>query len=191
MAQLILASSSKYRKALLSRLPLDFDCCSSEIDESIQAGESAENLVKRLSIEKAQEVAKQYPDRFILGSDQVAVFKSQMIGKPHSFENAFKQLKEFSGQCVQFITGIALLHQQQKITNYEYSLVTVNFRTLTEKQITEYLSIDQPFDCAGSFKVEKFGVSLFESVISDDPTSLEGLPLIKVCNLLRAVGLLA
>lgn len=190
MSSLILASSSKYRQSLLARLGINFECIAPVIDESPRASESPLDLVRRLSIDKANKIAQIHPEKFVLGSDQIAVFKQNIIGKPGSFETAFKQLSEFSGNSIQFITGVALINRNEKVCSFEYSEVTVKFRHLSEQQIGHYLETDQPFDCAGSFKVEKFGISLFESIVSDDPTSLEGLPLIKVCSLLKSVNLL-
>lgn len=190
MSLLILASSSKYRQVLLSRLGVSFECISPELDESPYENELPTQLVKRLSIDKANRVALIHPEKFVLGSDQIAVFDQKIIGKPGNFDEAFKQLSAFSGHSIQFLTGVALVNRIEKICSFEYSEVTVKFRHLSEQQICQYLDIDQPYDCAGSFKIEKLGISLFESVTSDDPTSLEGLPLIKVCSLLRSVGLL-
>ncbi len=190
MSSLILASSSKYRQALLSRLGVNFECISPAIDETPLPNETPLQLVKRLSIDKANKVAQIHPENFILGSDQVAVFEQKIIGKPKVFEAAYKQLSAFSGNSIQFLTGVALINRKEKVCSFEHSEVTVRFRCLTKQQICSYLEIDQPFDCAGSFKVERLGISLFESINSDDPTSLEGLPLIKVCSLLRSVGLL-
>jgi septum formation protein len=190
MSSIILASSSKYRQTLLARLGITFECISPAIDESPLTAESPLDLVKRLSIDKANKVAQIHPEKFVLGSDQVAVFNQTIIGKPGTFEAAFKQLSQFSGNNIQFLTGVTLINRNEKVCSFEYSEVTVKFRHLSEQQIGHYLEMDQPFDCAGSFKVEKFGISLFESILSDDPTSLEGLPLIKVCSLLKSVNLL-
>ncbi len=190
MSSLILASSSKYRQALLSRLGISFECISPAIDETPLSTEAPAELVKRLSVEKANKIAQIHPEKFVIGSDQIAFFENNIIGKPGSFAQAFKQLSKFSGKSIQFLTGVALINRSEKVCSFECSEVTVKFRTLSEQQIGHYLDVEQPFDCAGSFKVEKLGISLFESIHSDDPTSLEGLPLIKVCSLLKSVGLL-
>ncbi len=186
--QLILASSSIYRKRLLERLNIDFEAIASHIDETPLDNENPEALTKRLSIQKAQHIAKQKTDAWVIGSDQVAILHGQQLGKPGNQKNAIAQLKACSNQEVIFITGLCLTHVNQSKTFYESSQVKVKFLKLTDKQIENYINLDKPFDCAGSFKVESMGVSLFESVISDDPTSLEGLPLILLCKLLRKAG---
>ena len=188
MNNIILASSSLYRRQLLKRLCLPFDWKSPNIDESVLLDESSEEYVKRLSLEKAHAVAKNYNNYFVLGSDQVAIFEQEIIGKPLTHNNAYSQLKKFSGKRVKFLTGVALVNRSQKIERFVSSEVLVNFRSLSGNEIESYLIKDKPFDCAGSFKVESLGISLFESVCSDDPTSLEGLPLIKVSSLLREAG---
>jgi septum formation protein len=187
--KIILASSSKYRQALLARLRLPFDCISVDIDETRLLNESPEQLVKRLAISKAGVISKKYTEALVIGSDQVAVFGNQVIGKPGNHLNATQQLKQFSGNKIQFLTGVALSCDSMAIENYAMSEVIVKFKPLTDKQIENYLLLDKPYDCAGSFKVESLGIALFESVKSDDPTSLEGLPLILVSNLLRDAGI--
>lgn len=195
MSKLVLASSSVYRKALLERLQLPFECYSPNIDESSLDGESAYQKAQRLSVQKARAVAAKFPDAVIIGSDQVAELvlsnrqdtekyqQNSILGKPGSHAQAVAQLSAQSGQRVLFHTGLAVIHQEM-----EKSIVNtteVDFRALTEDQIEHYLRTEQPYDCAGSFKSESLGVSLFRAVNSSDPTSLIGLPLIQLCNLLR------
>jgi len=188
MLPLLLASSSVYRRDLLSRLRLPFTCSSPDIDESHRPGESALELVKRLSLEKAQALAASHPAHLIIGSDQVAVLNNQIIGKPHTFDKARQQLLNASGASVSFLTGLTLLNSQTG--EYETDCVpfTVHMRTLSTEQIERYLHAEQPYDCAGSFKAEGLGVSLFQRTEGDDATSLVGLPLIRLVDMLLAQG---
>ena len=186
---LLLASSSKYRQSLLARLGLSFESIAPEIDEKSLPNEPPDALVQRLALSKAEIVSEQFFDALVIGSDQVAVFDNQIIGKPGNFDKAFKQLKIFSGKQVIFLTAVALVCHSSQFKEFAISEVTVKFKQLNDKQIKNYLLHDKPYDCAGSFKVESMGVSLFDSVCSDDPTSLEGLPLITVCNLLQLAGI--
>lgn len=187
--QFILASSSPYRKKLLQRLGIAFSSESPDIDESQLVNESEYELVERLSIEKARVVASKKPDAWVIGSDQVATFEQKILGKPGNYQNAFEQLSSFSGKQVKFITGVCLFHLQKEICCYRFSETIVYFNNLNENTITQYLKRDTPYDCAGSFKVESLGVSLFEKVLSDDPTALEGLPLISLCQLFASSGI--
>jgi len=188
MRKLILASSSKYRRTLLERLKIPFEWISPQIDEMPKTDETPHELVKRLSLAKANAIATTNSNAIVIGSDQVAVFNHKIIGKPGCFENAFKQLKSFSGNQLTFITGVTVVCLTQHRETYKYSEVTVQFKQLSDQQIKNYLLKDEPYNCAGSFKIESLGISLFESVESDDPTSLEGLPLIIVCRLLSSLG---
>ena len=189
MNSIILASSSKYRQALLSRLAIKFDSISPDVDETPLENETAENLAIRLSELKARSISNNHPNRYVIGSDQVASHNDQLIGKPITYENAFNQLRQFSGGCVFFFTGVTLINKSIDFCQTKVSKVKVEFRNLSDTEIESYLNHDKPFDCAGSFKVESLGISLFESVQSDDPTSLEGLPLISVCRLFRYAGI--
>jgi septum formation protein len=191
MSKLLLASSSAYRSALLKRLQLPFDCYSPNIDECPLEGENGYQQAERLSLEKARAAAAKFPDSVIIGSDQVAELNTQqqnrVLGKPGNHAQAVKQLTAQSGQRVLFHTGLAVIYQ-----GVEKSLVNtteVDFRELTADQIEDYLRVEEPYDCAGSFKAESLGVSLFRAVNSNDPTSLIGLPLIELCNLLREFGI--
>ncbi|MBJ7539467.1 Maf family protein [Marinomonas transparens] len=188
--QLVLASSSPYRKSLLERLQIPFECHSPDIDESPFDGESAENLVKRLTISKAQAVQADKLtindiNKLIIASDQVAVLNQQILGKPLNNQNAIQQLKNFSGNKVSFLTGLCVLNQQTLNFQYELNQYHVYFRKLTIREIENYIRIEQPLDCAGSFKCEGLGISLFEKMEGEDPNSLIGLPLISLCRLLR------
>lgn len=188
MLPLLLASSSPYRRELLARLRLPFVCSSPDIDENHRPGESAIELVKRLAEQKARALADSYPDHLIIGSDQVAVLGEQIIGKPHSFDKAREQLLAASGTSVTFLTGLALLNSQSGLCQVDYVPFTVHMRTLDQERIERYLHAEQPYDCAGSFKAEGLGVSLFQSTEGPDATSLIGLPLIRLIDMLLAEG---
>ena len=189
MTQIILASSSPYRKQLLGRLNLEFICVSPDIDEKPLEREAPDNLVIRLAQEKAQKVALEYQDSWIIGSDQSAVFYGQLIGKPGSVEAAKSQLKSFNGKEVIFYTSVCLLNRQSEYLETKTTTTKVKFRELTEVEIRDYVAKDNPIDCAGSFKAESIGISLFDAVESKDPTALIGLPLIALCGLLRSAGI--
>jgi len=187
MKRIILASSSKYRQKLFARLQLDFESIAPDVDESKKANEEPAEFVKRVTLDKAYKIAEKHIDAVVIASDQIAVFGDQIIGKPGNHQKAFQQLKSFSGSEICFLTGVTIVIHSEKIERYSLSKVLVKFKKLTDSQIENYLQIDKPYDCAGSFKIESLGISLFEYVKSDDPTSLEGLPLISVCNLLADI----
>lgn len=186
MLPLILASSSPYRRELLQRLRLPFECASPDIDESPLSGEGAEQLVQRLAESKARALSQRYPDHLIIGSDQAAVNGKQILGKPHSIERAIEQLKAASGASVSFLTGLCLLNSRNGRSQVDCVPFTVHFRELDEARIRRYLEAEQPFDCAGSFKAEGLGISLFRSTEGEDTTSLIGLPLIRLVDMLLA-----
>ncbi|KMN22337.1 Maf family protein [Pseudomonas helleri] len=188
MLPLLLASSSVYRRDLLSRLRLPFTCSSPDIDESHRPGESALELVQRLSLEKAKALAASHPAHLIIGSDQVAVLNDQIIGKPHTFDKARQQLLNASGASVSFLTGLTLLNSQTGHHQTDCVPFTVHMRHLSAEQIERYLHAEEPYDCAGSFKAEGLGVSLFQRTEGDDATSLVGLPLIRLVDMLLAQG---
>ena len=188
MLPLLLASSSVYRRDLLSRLRLPFTCSSPDIDESHRPGESALELVQRLSLEKAQALAASHPAHLIIGSDQVAVLNGQIIGKPHTFDKARQQLLNASGASVSFLTGLTLLNSQTGHYQTDCVPFTVHMRHMSAEQIERYLHAEEPYDCAGSFKAEGLGVSLFQRTEGDDATSLVGLPLIRLVDMLLAQG---
>jgi MAF protein len=184
MTPLVLASSSPYRRELLARLQLPFISSAPAIDETRHSNESAETLVRRLAQEKAQALADTYPQHLIIGSDQVAVLNGQIIGKPHDFARAHAQLTAASGTAVTFLTGLALLNSATNTWQIDCIPFTVHFRHLSAASISRYLAAEQPFDCAGSFKAEGLGVSLFSRTEGTDATSLVGLPLIRLVDML-------
>ncbi|MFK3973523.1 Maf family protein [Pseudomonas sp. NPDC087358] len=188
MLPLLLASSSPYRRELLDRLRLPFVCASPDIDESHRPQESGTELVKRLAREKATALAQQFPGHLIIGSDQVAVLGEQIIGKPHTFERALEQLTASSGKSVSFLTGLALYNSQTGQCQVDCVTFTVHMRDLDPARIARYLHAEQPYDCAGSFKAEGLGVSLFRSTEGPDATSLIGLPLIRLVDMLTVEG---
>lgn len=188
MRRLVLASSSPYRRELLSRLQLTFDSRAPEIDETANPQEEPEQLVRRLAYEKAQALATTFGDHLIIGSDQVAVLEQCILGKPHTFERAKQQLQACSGKSVIFMTGVALLDSSTGGAQVDCVRFTVHFRSLDDDQIERYLHAEQPFDCAGSFKAEGLGVSLFRSTEGEDATSLVGLPLIRLVDMLNEAG---
>lgn len=182
--RIILASTSVFRKMLLEKLAIEFETASPEIDEVALADENPEQLVKRLSVDKAKSLAKEFPDALIIGSDQVASVKDEILSKPGNFENAFKQLTLASGKAVTFYTGLTLFNSATGNTQTICEPYKVHFRNLTGEQITRYLEREQPYNCAGSFKSEGFGISLFEKLEGNDPNSLIGLPLIQLIRML-------
>lgn len=188
MLPLLLASSSPYRRELLSRLRLPFVCASPDIDESRLPDESANDLVRRLAMLKAQALAAVYPGHLIIGSDQVAVLGEQILGKPHRFDKAREQLLAASGTSVTFLTGLALLNSHSGNCQVDVVPFTVQMRELDLPRIERYLHAEQPYDCAGSFKAEGLGVSLFQSTHGADATSLVGLPLIRLVDMLLKEG---
>ncbi|MGE8188767.1 Maf family protein [Pseudomonas sp. NPDC086278] len=188
MLPLLLASSSVYRRELLARLQLPFICSSPDIDESHRPNEPALELVKRLAQEKAQALAGTHPAHLIIGSDQVAVLGERIIGKPHTFEKAREQLLASSGASVTFLTGLAVLNSQTGECQVDCVPFTVHMRTLDQAHIERYLHAEQPYDCAGSFKTEGLGVSLFRRTEGPDATSLIGLPLIRLIDMLLKEG---
>lgn len=183
---LVLASSSKYRAELLSRLSIPFQAVSPGIDETPLAQEQPKQLVARLSRQKAQALSKQFPQATLIGSDQVCVSGTDICGKPITAERAIEQLQSFSNSCITFFTGLCVLAPGHCLIHVDAT--TATFRNLKRGEIERYVAKEQPLDCAGSFKVEGLGVSLFDQVSSDDPTALMGLPLIKLCEFLRQVG---
>lgn len=185
---LILASSSPYRRAQLEQLRLPFECVSPHINEEALAGEKPADLARRLAAEKARAVAATHPDALIIGSDQVAECGGRTLGKPGNRERAVEQLKSCSGRRVNFYTGISLLDSGTDRQRTEVEIFTVHFRQLSDAQIERYIELDRPLDCAGSFKAEGLGISLFEKMEGSDFNSLIGLPLIRLVDLLRESG---
>ena len=187
--RLILASTSRYRRELLSRLRLPFDVVSPEVDEAPESGERPEALAQRLAVAKARAVAALHPSAIIIGSDQVADLDGASIGKPGNHERATAQLTMMSGRTVVFHTAIAVLCNARAFAATAIVPVTVRFRTLAATEIERYLRAEQPYDCAGSAKCETLGIALLAAIESDDPTALVGLPLIRICDLLRRAGI--
>lgn len=185
---LLLASSSIYRKELLSRLKLPFSCASPNIDETRRPGEPPGRMVMRLSEEKALALAEDYPDALIIGSDQCATLDEEVIGKPLTHENAVNQLRKASGRSVLYRTGLCLLNTKTGTRQVNEVLYEVKFRSLTAVQIERYLKADAPYNCAGSIRSEALGISLFEFMRGDDPSALMGLPLIRLVDMLRQEG---
>jgi septum formation protein len=189
MPPIVLASSSRYRRQLLEKLNVSFCWCSPDIDESPLPSETPQTLARRLSESKAKALAVQFPAHLIIGSDQVAQLHDLTLGKPGSHEAAVKQLQEASGQTLMFHTGVALFNSATDHLQYACSTYEVTFRPLTDEQITNYLRIETPYDCAGSFKSEGLGIALFERIRGDDPNSLVGLPLIELTRMLSNEGI--
>ena len=187
--KIILASSSEYRKNLLTALIPSFECIAPHIDESLHKTESASEYVTRLALEKAKCVALQQEDSLVIGSDQCAVLDSQIITKPKNPDEAVKQLSAAAGKSVNFYTGLCLYNSTKNSYQLLYDSYKVKFRCLSKTQIHSYLQKDQPYDCAGSFKSEGLGIALFESMQGEDPNTLIGLPLIKLVGMLDKEGI--
>lgn len=188
MQPLVLASTSPYRRELLERLGLPFTTAAPEADETRHGGESPEALVRRLAEAKARAVAEQFPDALVIGSDQVAVNGGEVLGKPGGFERAAEQLRRAAGRRVSFLTGLCLLNTRMNRAQVTLETFSVVFRHLTDAQITHYLEREQPYNCAGSFKSEGLGIALFERMEGDDPSTLIGLPLIRLVRMLETEG---
>lgn len=187
MASFLLASSSVYRRELLTQLGFAFTWANPEIDETPLAEETAEYYVERLAREKALALKSAYPEHWIIGSDQCCVIDGAITGKPLSAENAIAQLSACSGQTVRFVTGLSLVSPAGDIRTLVEPF-TVHFRQLSKQEIVTYVALEKPLDCAGSFKVEGLGIHLFERLEGRDFHSLIGLPLIALGDLLRDAG---
>lgn len=187
--QLVLASSSPYRRTLLEQLRLPFVCASPAVDETPHPGEAVAALVERLALAKARALAGKFPDSLIIGSDQACALDSRILGKPGNAENARAQLQACSGRRVTFHTGLALYDTRKQGAQQCVDTYTVQFRDLSAEEIARYVELEQPFDCAGSFKVEGLGITLFSALEGKDFNSLIGLPLLSLCAMLRAAGL--
>lgn len=182
--RLILASSSIYRQQLLQRLQLPFEVLSPDVDETPQPNEAPADLALRLAIAKAQTIALQHPDALIIGSDQVAALGTLCLGKAGNHENAVKQLQLLSGKKVVFHTAVCVAQNTHYVSSSV--LTTCHFRDLSLAEIQNYLHFEKPYDTAGSAKAESLGISLMQSMSSDDPTAIIGLPLIELSRLLRS-----
>ncbi len=187
--KLILASSSPYRKELLARLGLPFSAVSPDIDETPLPGEPPEHLVGRLAVAKAQAIADRHPNALVIGSDQVAVHRGAIVGKPGDHDRAVAQLRAASGQSVTLYTGLALVDAESGRTQSEVIPFRVVFRKLNDARIERYLRKEQPYNCAGSVKSEGLGIALLERFEGEDPNTLIGLPLIRLVAMLEKEGL--
>ncbi len=183
--KLILASTSPFRKAILDKLGVDFDTASPETDETALKNETPQQLVERLSIAKAKAIADKVSGALVIGSDQVSVINGEIIGKPHTHENAVKQLQNASGKTVTFYSGLCLYNSTTQKYQSEVVPFDVVFRQLNQQQIESYLRKEEPYNCAGSFKSEALGIVLFEKLIGEDPNTLMGLPLIRLVKMLE------
>lgn len=184
----VLGSTSRYRRELLSRLSLPFEVASPEVDETPRPGEAPSALALRLALAKARAVAARFPRAAVIGSDQVADLAGEPVGKPGTHENARAQLRRMSAQWVVFQTAVAVVCQETGFEQVSLAPVRVRFRSLRDEEIESYLLREQPYDCAGSAKSEGLGIVLLEAIENDDPTALIGLPLIRTCAMLRAAG---
>lgn len=186
---IILASTSPYRKQLLERLQIHFSTAAPNTDETPLPNEGPVALAQRLSCAKAEAVAAHSPAALVIGSDQVAALDGELLHKPGNHERATQQLRACSGRKVVFHTGLCVIHGAGYFRESCVIPFEVHFRTLSSDQIERYLLRDLPYDCAGSFKVESLGITLFERLVGEDPTALEGLPLIALTTLLRKAGM--
>ncbi len=189
MRQLILGSTSAYRKELLGRLRIAFDVEAPQVDETPQPHEAPAALAVRLALAKAYAVAKRHPAAIVIGSDQVADLDGTPLGKPGTHARAVAQLQRMRGRTVIFQTAVAVVCIESGFCQQNLAAVEVVFRDLTDAEIESYLHAEQPYDCAGSAKSEGLGIALLESIGNDDPTALVGLPLIRTARMLRAAGL--
>ncbi len=186
---LLLASTSIFRMALLKKLHLNFSTFKPNIDESSLADEPVSSMVSRLSLEKAHKATESNQQKIIIASDQAASFQGKPIGKPHNYKNAVKQLTSFSGKTIVFYTGLAVIDQNNNNIYQDLEETKVSFRDLSQTDIHNYLTLEEPYQCAGSFKSEGLGISLFAKIETNDPNALIGLPLIKLVDILKKIGL--
>jgi len=188
LSRLVLASTSLYRRQLLERLRLPFTVHSPGVVEALQPGEDVTSLVHRLAKAKAEAVAARYPDGVIIGSDQAAVRGATILGKPGTVEAAVAQLKAASGAQIVFHTAVHVIDPQHQRHEAHIDTTVVKFRALSDEEIQRYVAAENPLDCAGAFKAESLGITLFERIDSQDPTALVGLPLIWLAGALRRAG---
>lgn len=189
MTSIVLASTSPYRKMLLEKVLPQFACAAPEVDEAPLPDESAQHLVERLAIAKAKALQEHYPEHVLIGSDQVAVVNGAILGKPGTAANAIAQLRAAQGQTVTFYTGLAVYDSAEQRLQSCVEPFEVRFRQLSDDEIAGYVALEQPLNCAGSFKSEGLGISLFSAMRGDDPNSLIGLPLIRLLAMLREWGI--
>lgn len=188
-ATLILASTSPYRRELLARLGVPFEVAAPDVDETPLSGESPDETAQRLSLLKAQAVAKKYPDALIIGSDQVALLEGVQLGKPGTHENAVAQLQSMRGKALEFHTALTLLNARTGSAQTANVPVRLVMRNYSDTQIEHYLRLDQPYNCCGSAKSESLGIALIARFETEDPNALVGLPLIKLVEMLANEGL--
>ena len=186
---LVLGSTSRYRRELLSRLGVPFEVAAPDVDETPQPGETPAALAKRLALAKAHAVAARHPEAVVIGSDQVADLDGEPLGKPGTHERATEQLRRMRGKTVIFQTALAVVCRATGFEQIDLAPVRVQFRDLTDAEIEHYLRAEQPYDCAGSARSEGLGIALLEAIDNDDPTALVGLPLIRTCRMIRAAGI--
>ncbi|HMA07579.1 MAG TPA: Maf family nucleotide pyrophosphatase [Ramlibacter sp.] len=185
---IVLGSTSRYRAELLSRLKLRFEVAAPDVDEIAQPGETPQEMARRLALAKAWAVAARFPEAVVIGSDQVADLAGEPLGKPGSHAKATDQLRRMRGRTVVFQTAVAVVCAATGFEQLDLAPVKVRFRQLPDAEIEAYLNAEQPYDCAGSARSEGLGIALLDSIDSDDPTALVGLPLIRTCRMLRAAG---
>lgn len=185
---LILGSTSRYRKELLTRLRIPFETASPDVDETPHSNESPKDLALRLALAKARAVALKYPEAVVIGSDQVADLEGTPLGKPGNHANAILQLQRMRGKTVIFQTALSVVCIATGFERTDLAEVKVKFRDLSDAEIETYLRAEEPYDCAGSAKSEGLGIALLDAIDNDDPTALIGLPLIKTCQMLREAG---
>ena len=185
---LILGSTSRYRKELLTRLRIPFETASPDVDETPHSNESPKDLALRLALAKARAVALKYPEAVVIGSDQVADLEGTPLGKPGNHANAILQLQRMRGKTVIFQTALSVVCIATGFERTDLAEVKVKFRDLSDAEIETYLRAEEPYDCAGSAKSEGLGIALLDAIDNDDPTALIGLPLIRTCQLLREAG---
>ncbi len=185
---LILGSTSRYRKELLTRLRIPFETASPDVDETPHSNESPKDLALRLALAKARAVALKYPEAVVIGSDQVADLEGTPLGKPVNHANAILQLQRMRGKTVIFQTALSVVCIATGYERTDLAEVKVKFRDLSDAEIETYLRAEEPYDCAGSAKSEGLGIALLDAIDNDDPTALIGLPLIRTCQMLREAG---
>ena len=186
--QLVLASTSTFRRDLLNRLGISFETANPQTDESPLSGESPENMALRLSEAKARAVSPLFPDALIIGSDQVAILDGRVYGKPGTHDNAVRQLQTMRGKTVNFYTGLCVLDARTGKAQVRGIPTLVTFRDLADQEIENYLRREQPYNCAGAAKSEGLGIAIIARMQGDDPNALIGLPLIALCDLLQEAG---
>jgi septum formation protein len=187
---ILLASSSRYRQGLLDRFLDDFETVSPDVDETPQDGEAPAALATRLARSKAEAVSSQYRESLIIGADQLAILDGQVLGKPGDHQKAVEQLLAASGHKVKFLTAVCVLDPVSRRRFEHTDKTTVRFRNFDRRLADTYLRHDEPYDCAGSFRIEGAGFVLFDSVSTDDPTALIGLPMIWLAGTLKELGYL-